>query len=609
MKGIAWKTVLAALFALCACMGQAQTGPRSREIANSAIERWTSAGTAAAPSDPAFDTLLAALDEEWLGTADASYFRYVKSSVDAILAPDGTIRGYDKDASNLDDIALGRELLLLYRVTQERKYFDAAATLRIQLIAQPRNAGGSFWHGRNYPGQMWVEDLYNSEPFNAEFANAIQQPQNLADITRQFVLFEQRAGDHNTGLLEERVGDPGKQTESNQPAESSYIQEVHATGSYMMALVDTLPSYPPGDGGRATLLAILSRLAEAVARDHGGPRKTPATARESETSGEEKMQSSAWLMISYAFAKAVRLGYLPQDSRADSEKAYRRAELVAGKGEIFDDPAIVGERILATREREVAPLAGPERGKRVLLDAWFNSQRRMNALRQSESFHYKWNDYSDSGFSLFGHLFHDYGMETDTLDQAPTVVNLGQAQFYILVSPDIPAKNPQPHYVTRRDAEQVAAWVKQGGILLMMENDPANADIKHLDMLADMFGIHFNSVLSHHVIGDTYSMGRLDVQGDGELFTQPLVLFMKDTCTITVSGAARSLLVDRGDVMMAAAKYGKGTVFAVVDPWIYNEYTDGRKLPPEYGNYRGAQALLDWLIGQGPAHEHAAAVR
>ncbi len=235
-----------------------------------------------------------------------------------------------------------------------------------------------------------------------------------------------------------------------------------------------------------------------------------------------------------------------------------------------------------------------------MLDAWFNAQQRKNALGEAEYFHYKWDDNSDSGFSLLGHLFNDYGIETDTLYAAPTLENLSSARFYIVVSPDIPSKNPSPNYVTKRDAAQVAEWVKQGGILLMMENDPGNADIEHLDVLADIFGIHFNNVLSHHVIGDTFSMGRIEAPADGELLKQPLVLYMKDTCTITLSSAARPLLVDKGDVMMATAKYGKGTVFAVVDPWLYNEYSDGRKLPPEYGNFKGAQALLDWLVSRLP---------
>ena len=65
-------------------------------------------------------------------------------------------------------------------------------------------------------------------------------------------------------------------------------------------------------------------------------------------------------------------------------------------------------------------------------------------------------------------------------------------------------------------------------------------------------------------------------------------------------GPAASLLEDRGDILMASAKYGKGTVFAVADPWIYNEYTDGQNLPPEYDNLGGAVELVNWLVKQVP---------
>jgi unsaturated rhamnogalacturonyl hydrolase len=49
---------------------------------------------------------------------------------------------------------------------------------------------------------------------------------------------------------------------------------------------------------------------------------------------------------------------------------------------------------------------------------------------------------------------------------------------------------------------------------------------------------------------------------------------------------------------MATAKYGKGTVFAIGDPWLYNEYVDGRKLPAEFQNFDAAHELVDWLIKQ-----------
>jgi len=54
----------------------------------------------------------------------------------------------------------------------------------------------------------------------------------------------------------------------------------------------------------------------------------------------------------------------------------------------------------------------------------------------------------------------------------------------------------------------------------------------------------------------------------------------------------------RGDVIMAVAQLGRGTVFAAGDPWLYNEYVDGRKLPAEFENFKASQDLARWLIRQ-----------
>jgi unsaturated rhamnogalacturonyl hydrolase len=238
-------------------------------------------------------------------------------------------------------------------------------------------------------------------------------------------------------------------------------------------------------------------------------------------------------------------------------------------------------------------------GVKVMLDAWFNSQRRKNAAGQMEYFHYKWDDSTDSGFSIFADIFHSYGVATDTLYSAPTVEKLKGSQLYIIVSPDIPAKNPNPHYVQTDDAEQVAQWVREGGVLILMENDPANSDIEHLDLLADRFGIHFDPLLRHHVIGDQITSGTIAVNGDGALFLHPHMFFMKDTCTISLKNPAVGVLQEGADIVMATAKYGKGTVFAVVDPWLYNEYIYGH-LPPRYDNLAGGKEVVRWLLRQIP---------
>ena len=47
----------------------------------------------------------------------------------------------------------------------------------------------------------------------------------------------------------------------------------------------------------------------------------------------------------------------------------------------------------------------------------------------------------------------------------------------------------------------------------------------------------------------------------------------------------------KGDVIMATARFGRGTVFALGDSWPYNEYVDGRKLPAEFENYNRARSF------------------
>ena len=148
------------------------------------------------------------------------------------------------------------------------------------------------------------------------------------------------------------------------------------------------------------------------------------------------------------------------------------------------------------------------------------------------------------------------------------------------------------------DAAQIAEWVKGGGVLMILANDPANTDLEHLNLISDPFGIHFNSVLRKQVLGESYEMGKLAVSGGGLIFRSPHTLFMKEVCNIPVKSPAVIVFQDEEGILIATTKYGKGTVFATVDPWLYNEYTDGRKLPAGYDNYAGGKELVRWILAQ-----------
>ena len=57
-------------------------------------------------------------------------------------------------------------------------------------------------------------------------------------------------------------------------------------------------------------------------------------------------------------------------------------------------------------------------------------------------------------------------------------------------------------------------------------------------------------------------------------------------------------MTDQGDVLMAVVAWEVNR-FAVVDPWVYNEYVDRRnKLPVDYDGFAAAIDLAGWAVRQ-----------
>ena len=251
------------------------------------------------------------MDSVWLNTADARYFNYVKSSVDQFVEPDGSIPTRKVEEYQLDNILLGRQLLLLYGVTQEPRYAKAAELLYQQLVHQPRTPSGGFGHKQRYPDQMWLDGLYMAEPFYAEYAATFHHPEAFADITHQFVLMDRHARDPKTGLLYHGWDESKQQRWADKQTGLSSQLGARAMSWYMMALVDTLPYYPADDPGRKELITQLERDAAAVARYQD---RASGLWYQVLDKGVEKgnyPESSASCMFVYAFAKGVRRGYLP----------------------------------------------------------------------------------------------------------------------------------------------------------------------------------------------------------------------------------------------------------------------------------------------------------
>ncbi len=239
-----------------------------------------------------------------------------------------------------------------------------------------------------------------------------------------------------------------------------------------------------------------------------------------------------------------------------------------------------------------------QRTKTVMLDYYFNNEHHKDAAGNMVRYHYTWEDTANSGFSTWGRIFRAAGAHTDSLPVAPTAENLRQASVYIIVDPDDEKEVPAPNYPSENDIAAIENWVRAGGVLVLMGNDSANCEFPHFNHLAERFGIHFNFNDYHKVTGNHYDMGAFRMADSDSIFRTAKKIYIKELSTLQLSGAAYPVFVDTGNTIMAVARVGKGKVFAVGDPWFYNEYIDDRKLPADFQNYSAAGDLARWLLNQ-----------
>jgi hypothetical protein len=240
------------------------------------------------------------------------------------------------------------------------------------------------------------------------------------------------------------------------------------------------------------------------------------------------------------------------------------------------------------------------RAQTVTLDYYFNHEVHKGADGKDERFHYMWEEKDLNGYLNWGHAFMKEGAKLKSLEVAPTVANLKGTDIYIIVDPDTKKESPNPNYIMPKDVDAIEQYVKAGGVLVMMANDSSNVELPHFNTLAAKFGMHFTDEIHNHITTADLTPGTMMVEGN-PVFKTAKKIYMKDVCNIALSGPAKSLLDHEGVTIIATAKYGKGTVFAVGDPWLYNEYTNGH-LPVD-GHYDNDKAVTDvtrWLLAQLP---------
>ncbi|QJX47993.1 glycoside hydrolase family 88 protein [Hymenobacter taeanensis] len=579
--------------------------------------------------------MLKALQRVWERTGDARYFTYIQKDLDQFVQPDGSIRTYKLEDYNLDNLTTGHALLLLSQmsVPNQEKYQKAAQLLRKQLEGQPRTKAGGFWHKKVYPNQMWLDGLYMAEPFYAEYSKVFQQPAGFDDVAKQFALIEKNLVDAKTGLLYHGYDESKEQKWANKTTGQSPNFWDRGMGWYAMALVDVLDYFPQNHPQRAQLIKDVQRLAPVLTKYQDSKTGTWSLVVDQASRKGNYAEASGSSMFVYFLQKGVRMGYLDQKYAQAAKKGYdgllkqfvatEQGDALAFNGTVSvgglggnpyrdgsfeyylseplrkNDLKGVGPFILASVEMEIAAESGLGKGKTVGVDTYFNHESRKSSITgQPEPFHYTWEDRSHGGFYLWGNQFRELGANTVSVPTAPTAASLKGVDVYIIVDPDTKKETPNPNFVAPADVQALTAWVKAGGTLVLMANDTSNCEIPRFNTLAQAFGMKFRDVNLNMVKGSQFEQGQVALPAGDAVFKNAHKAYIKELAPIEVKAPATPLISQGGNVIMATAKVGKGTVFAVGDPWLYNEYTDGRKIPAEYENFLAGKDLATWLLQQ-----------
>jgi len=239
--------------------------------------------------------------------------------------------------------------------------------------------------------------------------------------------------------------------------------------------------------------------------------------------------------------------------------------------------------------------------KKVVIDNYFNNEI---SSKTNKPFHYLWDDKEQSGFSDFGAIFTSQGAQLATLKNKPTSENLKDVDVFIIVDPDHAKDSKSPNFMDDQAAKAIAKWVKNGGVLLMLTNDSSNCELKNFNKLASRFGITYNIDFNHPELrGADKSVRNFESCASRNLPKHPVFegvnkIFIKEISSINCKKPARAVLVENGKTFMAESTYGKGYVFAVGDPWLYNEYIDHAMLPMDFENYKAAQNLAKLLLSK-----------
>lgn len=247
----------------------------------------------------------------WKQRGERKYFDFVENFLDYYVFADGSLRGYDLETYNLDNICEGRVLFDVFGETGKEKYAKAIELLNKQLIEQPRTIYNSFWHKLIYPNQVWLDGLYMAQVFATRY-QVYCGKNDFSDIVAQFKNVRNFMFDEEKKLYYHGF-DASKKAFWAKEDGCSKSFWLRSLGWYLVALADVIEYIPIECSSEIDYLSsLLKEALEGVSlyRDEeSGMFMQVVDAGHREGNYPESSGSS---MIAYACLKAARLGIVDE---------------------------------------------------------------------------------------------------------------------------------------------------------------------------------------------------------------------------------------------------------------------------------------------------------
>lgn len=173
-------------------------------------------------------------------TKDEYYKNFVINYIDSFVRADGSIRTFEKENYNIDNINTGKALYFLYEETGEEKYRWAIDAVYDQLKTHPRTACGNFWHKKIYPNQIWLDGLYMAQPFSMAYELKYNKGVGCKDVINQFRNVRLYLFNSEKWLYYHAYDEAKIQSWANNITGQSPNFWLRSVGWYLMALIDTL---------------------------------------------------------------------------------------------------------------------------------------------------------------------------------------------------------------------------------------------------------------------------------------------------------------------------------------------------------------------------------